>query len=144
MVSVGAAAAAVLAAFLVSLIHQAARFVAAHLENVRNGALRQSLEAADREAEHLSLTFVTALNQSAVNGLKQTGGWTPEVAAEMKSHTVELLRGGLSKDAMRALSAGREDLDGLFNAYVEHAVALAPNHVAASPVREELHWPPAS
>lgn len=132
LVSVGAAAAAVLTAFLATLIHKTAGFVAARLEHLRSSALRDALEAADQEAQRLSLTFATALNQSVVNDLKKNGGWTPVTAAEVKSRALSLLHDALSKPSLKTLEAVRAELEGLLSAYVEDAVARAPNRVHPS------------
>lgn len=146
LVSVGTAAGAVLVTFLTILVRHGAKLLVAGIAHVRNAVLRDALEGADREAERLALTFVTALNQSFVNDLKETGGWNAETAAEVKAHAVDLLQGALSKTSQETLSLARDDLSGLLGAYVEHAVALAPNRqtrTEASPPTE-LAWPPAS
>lgn len=146
LVSVGTAAGAVLVTFLTILIRQGARLVIARLDHVKSSVLRDALDGADREAERLALTFVTSLNQSVVNDLKATGGWNAGAAAEVKSHAVGLLRGALSKPSGDTMIAARQNLDGLLGAYVEHAVALAPNrrHATGPTQPADLVWPPVS
>lgn len=133
--TVAAAAVTILAAFLSAWIRQGAAYLAAQIERIHSAALREALESADTEAEQLALAFVTALNQTIVNDLKAKGAFTPEAALSVRTQALGRLQAALSPQAREALRAGRGDPDALLGAYVERAVALAPN-------RRTAHSPP--
>lgn len=108
----------------VAAIGAGARWLAAHTHNA-------TLDHAITLGQDLMDQIVVDLNQTVVNAAKQSGTWTPETGQAVKLKALARWRAEAATDVERTLRRAVPDLEGLLTAWLESAVATAPNHTPA-------------
>lgn len=112
------AIAPVLAGGVVLLIKKAFAFIETKTDAIKDEQIRQGLLAAESEAERLTITIVSSLNQTVVNGLKEQNGskLSPADAVRIRDEALSAIYSLLSDEAKSILINHKTDI----YAYMKH------------------------
>lgn len=116
-----------------ALLGKATQYALHAVAGLKNRQLRDGLDWAIQEADTVAKQVVVALNQTVVNGLKQSGQWDATAAAKVFRQALDTIDTQLSTKAQALLEQELPNLVQWLGTLIEAHVATAPNKITVAP-----------